>query len=251
MSLSLRGVVSVALASLVLAGCGGGGSTATTTPAPASTGIADAHTPPATPEATVQMPSRAVPAKAGSPLTIWRNPGGDPQQVLPPKTSYGTALVVLVDHAEGAWIKVLLPTRPNGSTGWVKRTDVTLQVVQDAIEVDVTRHTITVTLAGQKPVTGSVAVGSTQNPTPTGRYYVTDKLAPKPATGAYGSIALGLSAHSPTLTEFGGGDGQIGVHGTSDQASVGKPVSHGCIRVAKALEPVLAQVPLGTPVTIT
>lgn len=46
------------------------------------------------------------------------------------------------------------------------------------------------------------------------------------------------------------GDG-IGVHGTPDAASIGRPVTHGCLRLADdALEWVFLNVPLGTRVFI-
>jgi len=54
------------------------------------------------------------------------------------------------------------------------------------------------------------------------------------------------------LYSFGGGPGQIGIHGTNDPSSVGRSVSHGCIRLSNAAITRLAQeLPLGTPVTIT
>ena len=69
--------------------------------------------------------------------------------------------------------------------------------------------------------------------------------------GAYGPFAIGLSAHSDTLTEFAGGDGAIGIHGTNDPASIGNPVSHGCVRVPNDVAVQLAQMLApGTPVTI-
>ena len=70
--------------------------------------------------------------------------------------------------------------------------------------------------------------------------------------GAYGPFAFGLALHSDTLSEFGTGDGQVGIHGTNAPGTVGGDVSHGCIRVANAVVTRLARrLPLGTPVTIT
>jgi lipoprotein-anchoring transpeptidase ErfK/SrfK len=80
---------------------------------------------------------------------------------------------------------------------------------------------------------------------------VTDRVRTTDPNGAYGSFALGLSAHSDTLSEFGSGDGQIGIHGTNEPASLGKAVSHGCVRVPDSMAARLPEVPLGTPVVIT
>ncbi len=96
-----------------------------------------------------------------------------------------------------------------------------------------------------------VAVGSSDNPTPTGDFYVTDLLDTGNATSAYGPFAFGLSGHSETLSEFGGGDGQVGIHGTNQPSSIGNAVSHGCVRVPNDIVVQLAHsLPLGTPVSI-
>ena len=71
-------------------------------------------------------------------------------------------------------------------------------------------------------------------------------------TGAFGPYAYGLSAFSNTFTEFEGGPGQIGMHGTNEPSSIGRNVSHGCIRMSVTNISWLAhRVPAGTPITIT
>jgi lipoprotein-anchoring transpeptidase ErfK/SrfK len=118
------------------------------------------------------------------------------------------------------------------------------------VDVDVSARRLRL-LEGRKVVADTVvAVGSRAHPTPRGRFYVTDRVRPDDPRGPYGSFALGLSAHSPTLTEFAGGDGQVAVHGTNDPGSIGQAVSHGCVRVPDRVLALLARVPLGTPVTV-
>ena len=69
--------------------------------------------------------------------------------------------------------------------------------------------------------------------------------------GAYGPFALGLSGFSETLSEFGGGNGQIAIHGWSDESVIGQAVSNGCIRMPNGVIERLAPLaPVGTPVTI-
>jgi lipoprotein-anchoring transpeptidase ErfK/SrfK len=145
---------------------------------------------------------------------------------------------------------VWLPTRPNGSTGWVKATDVRMARITQSITVNLSAKTITVSLPGQAPVTAPAGIGTEADPTPKGRFYVTDRVKPADAHGAYGPLALGLSAHSDVLKTFGAGDGQIGIHGTNEPASIGKAASHGCIRVPAPIVTLLQRIPLGTPVTI-
>ena len=53
------------------------------------------------------------------------------------------------------------------------------------------------------------------------------------------------------LKDFAGGDGVIGLHGTNDPSSVGKDVSHGCIRLRNQdILQLVKILPLGTPVRI-
>lgn len=62
----------------------------------------------------------------------------------------------------------------------------------------------------------------------------------------------GLSGFSNVLTEFNGGDGVIGIHGTNDPSSIGRDVSHGCIRMSNTgITTLAATLPLGTPVEVS
>ena len=141
--------------------------------------------------------------------------------------------------------------RPNGSTGWVAALDVRLEPVAARIEIDLHARALVLTVDGRQLARTSVAIGSSTNPTPTGSFYVTDRVRSANPKGAYGPFALGLSAHSDTLSEFGGGDAQVGIHGTDQPTLIGQAVSHGCIRVPNDVAELLQNVPLGTPVIIT
>jgi lipoprotein-anchoring transpeptidase ErfK/SrfK len=157
----------------------------------------------------------------------------------------------LVQRRRGDWIKASLPTRPNLSTGWLRRRDVTLATTPYRIEVGLSRYRLTLWRAGRPVLRTTIAKGKSVSPTPTGRYYVTDLLRPPDPRGFYGPYALGLSAHSNVHTTFAGGDGQIGIHGTSRPSALGTDVSAGCIRVRNGVITRLAGlVPLGTPVDI-
>jgi lipoprotein-anchoring transpeptidase ErfK/SrfK len=96
-----------------------------------------------------------------------------------------------------------------------------------------------------------VAVGAPDTPTPTGEFYVTVHLRPPQISPIYGAWALGLSAYSDVLDQFGTGDGQIALHGWSNLADLGQAVSHGCVRLDNQAISSLAQaLPIGSPVTI-
>ena len=110
-------------------------------------------------------------------------------------------------------------------------------------------HRMLLFRAGRVVLRRRIAVGTALTPTPRGRYYVTDLIRSKDPF--YGPYALGLSAHSPVLTSYAGGNGQLGIHGTNQPWSIGKDVSHGCIRVRNRIIRRLARaVPIGTPVDI-
>jgi lipoprotein-anchoring transpeptidase ErfK/SrfK len=173
-------------------------------------------------------------------------------QTLPATTGFGSARALMVTADEGDWLEVLLPTRPNGSTGWVRRADVEVRSVDFELRVDLTARTLTLLDGGAEMLATPVAIGSGDAPTPTGTFSIVDKLVTNDGASAYGPYALGLSGHSDVLTEFAGGDGQVGIHGTNDPSSIGKAVSHGCIRVPNDVITQLNEIlPLGTPVTIT
>ena len=159
--------------------------------------------------------------------------------------------VFQVEEVRGDWTRVLLPVRPNGSTGWVHSSD--LQVTPNLfhVRVELGAHTITVTQGFDVLYTGPVAIGAPDTPTPTGDYYVRVKIKAIDPTTAYGPYAWGLSSHSDVLESFNGGDGEIGIHGNNDASVLGQDVSHGCIRMDNAaITDLTTKIPLGTPVQV-
>ena len=163
----------------------------------------------------------------------------------------GAPLTFLVEKKRTGWVKVLLPTRPNGATGWVRTSDVGLSSTDYRLDVSLHRHRVVLRKGTRTVLDRPAAVGAAKTPTPTGRFFVTVLLRPPDPHGAYGPYAFGLSAHSTKLFHFGGGPGQVGMHGTDEPSSLGRPVSNGCVRVADDTVRALAKVvPLGTPVTI-
>ena len=240
---------SLLVATVVLvAACGGRGGDAP----------ADGVGPPAPPPtATTSAPAgvdagTAQVARPTGPVAVAPAPGAAPTLELPATTGFGSPRALLVVDRQGDWLQVALPERPNGSTGWLRLDDtVELREVDERVEIDLAARTLTLYDGGTEVLTTPVAVGSPDAPTPTGDFYVIDKLATGDPDHAYGPFAFGLSAHADVLTEFAGGDGQVGVHGTNDPASIGQAVSHGCVRVPNDVAAELdARLPLGTPVRI-
>jgi lipoprotein-anchoring transpeptidase ErfK/SrfK len=173
-------------------------------------------------------------------------------QLSSPNTD-GVVRVFLVEQGQGTpWLKVSLPVRPNGSTGWIKSSDVDLKETYWRMRVELGAHRITVWNGTNVVHTEPVGVGTAASPTPPGEYFITEALTvPSFQRSAYGPYAFGTSAHSDVYTSFGGGDGTVGIHGTGDPSSLGKDASHGCIRLSnEGITSLINQVPLGTPVEI-
>jgi len=159
--------------------------------------------------------------------------------------------VFLVEKQRPDWVRVLLADRPNGSTGWVRASDVQLTPNPYHMQVRLGDHKITVFQGTNSIYEGKVAIGASGTPTPPGKYYTRILIqAPDPNT-VYGPFAYGLSAHSEVLNEYNGGDAEVGVHGNNDTSVLGKSVTHGCIRMDNDEITKLSKVlPLGTPVEI-
>jgi len=176
----------------------------------------------------------------------------NPWSVDPHRPAAQSEQVFLVEERRpDGWVRVLLPVRPNGSSGWVRATNVSIRSVTYAVKVSLRARQITVLDRGAVLYQGRVAVGKPSTPTPTGRYYVRVLMkAPNPG-GAYGPYAYGLSSHSDALSTFNGGDAEIGLHGNDNASVLGTAVSHGCIRMDNAeITKLAALLPLGTPVDI-
>jgi lipoprotein-anchoring transpeptidase ErfK/SrfK len=175
------------------------------------------------------------------------------RQTLASPTDDGSQLSFLVRSLHRRRALVYLPTRPNGSTGWVPRSEVRVYREPYRAQINLRSHRLTVRRDGSVVVSAPVGVGRAVTPTPAGTYYIVSRIRPYEPGSVYGAFAFGLSAHSNVFTSFGfGGDGRIGLHGTNDPSGVGHDVSHGCIRMTNRVILRLARIlPLGTPVTIT
>jgi lipoprotein-anchoring transpeptidase ErfK/SrfK len=175
----------------------------------------------------------------------------NPKQSLANPNENGAPLVFLVQEERGEWLRVLLPVRPNGSAGWIRAADVRLGQHSFRIVVELSAHRITVMDGPNVFLTEPIGVGKSSTPTPGGLYYVKELLRPPNPDGLYGPYAYGLSGFSNQLTNFAGGQGVIGIHGTNDPSSIGKDVSSGCIRMSNSgITRLAARLPLGTPVDI-
>jgi len=190
------------------------------------------------------------------PLTaqvVYLGPGEKPVGVLPATELGGPTWVPVVGSTPG-WIQVLLPNRPDRSTGWIyddgtPSTELEIRVTPYLIRIEVGARKLTVYEYGAPLGTWTVAVGAAGTPTPTGRTFLLALLAPPSPT--YSPLILPLGTHSNTWSTFGGGPGTVGLHGWPDPAVFGHAVSNGCVRVPATALRILSTIPLGTLVVIT
>jgi lipoprotein-anchoring transpeptidase ErfK/SrfK len=201
---------------------------------------------------TIPPPSVVATTKVAN-LQVFDAPNGTKVvTTLSARTDYRQPRTLLVTEQQPGWLKTLLPIRPNGSSGWVRDTDVTLSESPYKIKVDLSDHHLWMWKDGEQVLDTPVVIGRPSTPTPLGIFYITDPvdLRANPNT-AYGAYAIGLSGFSEVLFEFNGGPGQIAIHGTPTPQDVGKDLSNGCVRMPNDMILEIAKVaPLGTPVEI-
>ncbi len=184
-------------------------------------------------------------------VPIYDAPNSGVRQSLSNPDVYGQPLTFLVLEQQTDWVKVALPVRPNGSSGWVKIEQVSLKRTPYRLDIALGAHELKLFNNDQLQQTYPIGVGTQETPTPGGTYYLRVLIKTTKPEGAYGPYAYGLNGFSEVLTDFAGGDGVIGLHGTNDPSTIGKDVSHGCIRLKNADITALAKIlPLGTPVRI-
>jgi lipoprotein-anchoring transpeptidase ErfK/SrfK len=231
----------VPISAMVLAG---GAAVAAGAPAPGPPTPADAWTAALTRPTVARAAPRADAARvAGVPrwTAFWRRP----QRLL--------VLSRVVRDADGrGWVKVRLPGRPNGSSGFVPTSVVRLKRTTVRVRVRVGARRVEIWRSGRRIAAYRAAVGTSSTPTPRGLFAVQDPVPSSPSQRSYlGPYIITLTAYSPVLSSFMGGNGLVAIHGTSAGHLLGRAVSHGCVRVGnRALARLYRMVTPGTPVEI-
>jgi lipoprotein-anchoring transpeptidase ErfK/SrfK len=185
-----------------------------------------------------EQPGRAVVARFGR-----KNVNDYP-------TVFGIVGAVVRRNCTPTWYRVQLPQKPNGKMAFVRARALRVETVQTRIVIDVSQRRLTLYRDAKPVLAAAVAVGAPSTPTPTGRFYVNQRLVPTDPGGPYGPGAIGISAFSNVLTGWAQG-GPVAIHGTNEPWSIGHAVSNGCIRLPNATLTKLFRMTLaGTPVII-
>jgi lipoprotein-anchoring transpeptidase ErfK/SrfK len=189
-------------------------------------------------DGTVVHPQREV--------VVYAAPGGAAIARLGPQQIGDTWLPVIAQQP--GWLQVLLPSRPNSSTGWVTETALDRAVTPYLIRVHLRSLSMELFEGGQRLGTWTVGIGKESAPTPAGRTFLLGSFSD--TAQRYSSVILPLGTHSPTLNSFGGGPGTVAIHTWPTANVFGTRSSDGCIRVPQDALHRLIQVPLGTLVLI-
>ncbi|MDP4673361.1 MAG: L,D-transpeptidase [Solirubrobacteraceae bacterium] len=170
----------------------------------------------------------------------------------------GSQAVLLVaasrrDASGRLWLKLMLPVRPNGSSGWILADHARISTTSSRVEISLRARKLRLRAAGKIIFTTRVVIGKAATPTPRGNFAIYER-AQSPRGSNVGPFALHLTAFSDVLHSYDGGPGRIAIHGRAGSLladPLGSARSHGCIRIRNSTLKRLAKYArAGTPVTI-
>ena len=151
------------------------------------------------------------------------------------------------------WLKVILPTRPNGSKGWILASHANISTTKARVEISIRARKLRLRLNGKIVMIMRTVVGKRSTPTPKGNFAIYER-APSEKGSNIGPFALHLTAFSNVLRSYDGGPGRIAIHGRSGSLlydPLGSARSHGCVRISNSPLKRLAKFAKpGTPVSI-
>jgi L,D-transpeptidase-like protein len=186
-----------------------------------------------------------------SPTFLYDEPGGKRKLKLSVRTEWGSPRVLGVVRQRAGWLAVQAPELRNSEVGWIPAEAARLGAVTWSLRADTSKRRLRVDHDGKTVRTLRIAVGRSGNPTPVGRFSVTDKLRVSDGGSPYGCCVLALSGHQTHLPKAWPGGDRLAVHATTDTSTIGKAVSLGCMRItSEEARWLIRVVPLGTPLFV-
>jgi lipoprotein-anchoring transpeptidase ErfK/SrfK len=176
---------------------------------------------------------------------LWTNTGFSNRRAIYPVVRHQ----VLDDGTE--WLQVDALRSRTQVKVWIPKWATRTVWLAYQIKVDLSSRLATIYKNGKVARRFRVVVGAPSTPTPTGRWYVVDRMRLR-TSRAYGKWALATSAFSRVLKRFDGGQGQVALHARGSLASpVGTAASHGCVRFNDgAIAWMASRIPNGTQILI-
>jgi hypothetical protein len=185
------------------------------------------------------------------PTTLYREPGGRARIRLSAKTEWGSDRILGVVLRRGDWVAVQAPELGNGELAWMPANRARLDCVTWSMHADLSRRILNVRRDGELVRRFRIAIGRRQNPTPTGRFSVTDKLRVTDSGSPYGCCVLAVTGHQTRLPPAWPGGDRLAIHATKELSSIGKPTSLGCLRITSVQARWLIKtIPLGAPLFV-
>jgi len=210
------------------------------------------------PTTTTTVPPTVVPASAdvatpkGS-VVAYDQPEGQPIGEVGVWYGYPMTMPIVQEARGGAWLRLMMPERPNGHTAWVKASDVTRSTTPWRMVLKLSETRVHVYKDGYEVWSAPVGIGRDRTRTPTGKFFVA--VIEKPGPRGYGPIVLNLNAHSEDIQSWeGSGDAITAFHGPFGAEALirsgGGKVSNGCIRMLPEDQIKMDGIALGSPVDI-
>jgi len=137
------------------------------------------------------------------------------------------------DSGGQEWVRLRIPMRPNGRTGWVRREALdSFHLTNLLIVVDRRQMQMQLYNNGKLLWHAPVGVGKPSTPTPAGHFWIREGFKISDRSSGYWPYAFGTSDYS-TLTEWPGG-GVVGIHGPYHQPQYipGRPGRIGVLRIS-------------------
>jgi lipoprotein-anchoring transpeptidase ErfK/SrfK len=176
---------------------------------------------------------------------LWTNTGFSNRRAVYPVLRHQ----VLADGTE--WVQVEALRDRTQVAVWIPKWATRRVWISYRIKIDISSRLATIYRDGKVARRFRVVVGAPSTPTPTGHWYVVDRLRLR-TSWAWGKWALATSAFSRILKHFDGGQGQVALHARGALAApVGTAASHGCVRFRDGdIAWLAAHVPNGTQISI-
>jgi hypothetical protein len=183
--------------------------------------------------------------------TLYREPGGPVRIRLSARTEWNSPRIFGVVRHRGDWIAVQAPELGNGELAWMPANRARIDCVRWSMHADLSRRRLSVERNGHTVRRFEIAIGRRGNPTPRGRFSVTDKLRVTDPGSPYGCCVLALTGHQTRLPASWPGGDRLAVHATRELSTIGKAASLGCMRVTSAQARwLIGTIPLGAPLFV-
>jgi hypothetical protein len=239
------GGVGLAAAAVLCAACAGAGESS---PADAAKPAATAEAAAAAPAGSGSRKANIPPAPAHGPAYLVariRRPLHTRFGTVPDRNQFGQPVWVPVLRRHGQHGRLLVPLGKRGRRVPADLSNMPLEWHRVRVVIDLSAERMVILDGRRRLGAFPVGKGAPSMPTPTGRFFVTDRL--RFGQGSpYAPFAVGLSAHVSQLPPSWLGGDQVAIH----YGALGA-VSHGCIHAGlDAIRLIERRVGLGTLVVI-